>query len=339
MEFPGENLLIKMWETLVEKGIGGLITPFYTPWSEKRLALSRVEIDKVFRIATLKAEQEIAQIENNGANLIGYESASSAENKAEVSVRDIVLSNDIKRLVREEINVAKAINHANGRLIEDDSDLPKEEVSQDWLNAWRDNASKVSDEEVLSLWGNVLAQEFLEPGRYSLRLLELLRTMSKSEALLVEKLAPYYSELGIIYGCVTEENFTASDEIFLEASKITRSELNLLEEIGIVSGISSLGVIQEPLNIRKVNELGFLSFILINDKALMISSKNLNKGAKFSCYEVTKVGKEVLSLITYETKPHHLKWLADQLTDDYQVTMCEKIDNHFNPTIFFNSYF
>ncbi len=30
MDLPGEKLLIKMWETLVERGIGGLLTPWQT---------------------------------------------------------------------------------------------------------------------------------------------------------------------------------------------------------------------------------------------------------------------------------------------------------------------
>lgn len=337
MQMPGEALLLKMWETLVEKGIGGLITSLLTPWHDKRLALSRIEIDKVCKIATFRAEQEIAQITNSEIKLIGHSDITPEENGSELSIKDIVLNNDMKRLIREEINVAKAINYANGRLIEDESELPKEEISQDWLNTWRDNARKVSDEEVQSLWGNVLAQEFLEPGRYSLRLLELLKTMSKSDALLIEKIAPYTSELGIIFGRVIEGSFSLSDDTFLNTSRITKDELALLEEIGIVSGIASLGSIQEILNLRKKDELGFLSFILAKDKALMFSSKNSNNSFKLVFYKVTKVGREVLSLINYEIEPQHLKWLAEQLTDDYQVTMCEVIDNNFKPVFSFNN--
>ena len=30
MEFPGEKLIVKLWETLAEKGIGALLTPWQT---------------------------------------------------------------------------------------------------------------------------------------------------------------------------------------------------------------------------------------------------------------------------------------------------------------------
>ena len=37
MEFPGEKLVTKMWETLAEKGIGAALQP----WHEKRLGEAR----------------------------------------------------------------------------------------------------------------------------------------------------------------------------------------------------------------------------------------------------------------------------------------------------------
>jgi hypothetical protein len=323
MEFPGENLLIKMWETLVERGVGGMITPFYTPWREKRLALSRVEIDKVCRIATLNAEQEIAQIANNQTNLIGYESTASVENKSEISVRNMVVNNDLKRLIHEEINVAKAINYANGRLIEDDSDLPKEEVSQDWLNTWRDNASKVSDEEVQSLWGNLLAQEFLEPGRYSLRLLEFLRTMSKSDALLIEKIAPFISNNWLIY-----ERRGCKDNLF-DNFNIKESEIDFLEEIGILLGVSASGKTATANNLHE-KENSFLASIKVSkDRIIAISSDDKDKVVQYQLYEVSRIGGEVLSLIEANINFDYVVWLGSQFVGDFKVEVFKKNNNDY----------
>lgn len=323
MEFPGENLLIKMWETLVERGIGGMITPFYTPWREKRLALSRVEIDRVCRIATLNAEQEIAQIASNQTNLIGYDSTTSIEGESEISVRDIVLSNDMKRLIREEINVAKAINHANGRLIEDNSDLPNEEVSQDWLNTWRDNASKVSDEEVQSLWGNVLAQEFLEPGRYSLRLLEFLRTMSKSDALLIEKFAPFVSNNWFIY-----QRNGAKDSLFNHFN-VSESELSFLEEIGIFFGVAASGSVATATNHYEEKDEFLAQINMGEERIIMISSDEKDKVVKYSLYEVTKIGSEVFSLIEANINFDYIVWLGNQFVDDFKVEIIKKISDEY----------
>lgn len=323
MEFPGENLLIKMWETLVERGIGGMITPFYTPWREKRLALSRVEIDKVCRIATLNAEQEIAQIANNQTNLIGYDSTTAIEGESEISVRDIVLSNDMKRLIREEINVTKAINHANGRLIEDDSDLPNEKVSQDWLNTWRDNARKVSDEEVQSLWGNVLAQEFLEPGRYSLRLLEFLRTMSKSDAQLIEKIAPFISNNWLIY------ERRGSKGSLLNQFNITEKELSFLEEIGIILGFSASGKVATARNFHEEKDSFLARLDISKDRILIISSEDKDKVVEYSLYEVTKIGSEIFSLIKSEISFDYIVWLGNQFVEDFDVSIYKAVGESY----------
>ena len=39
MTWPGEGLLIKLWETLAEKGIGGLLKP----WQMKREAFAQIK--------------------------------------------------------------------------------------------------------------------------------------------------------------------------------------------------------------------------------------------------------------------------------------------------------
>lgn len=314
MQMPGEALLLKMWETLVEKGIGGLITSLLTPWHDKRLALSRIEIDKVCKIATFRAEQEIAQITNSEIKLIGHSDITPEENGSELSIKDIVLNNDMKRLIREEINVANAINYANERLIEDISDVPKEEMSQDWLNTWRDNASKVSDEEVQSLWGTVLAQEFLEPGRYSLRLLEFLRTISKADALLIERFAPFVVRRELIHG-VKQDDETA----FLEEFDFSVDELKFLEEMNIISGASTLGMIATLKNLKE-EEGSFLAKINIDqNRVILLSDDNKDKTAQFNFFQVTKIGQEIFSLIDMNVSVRYVNWLAQQYTKDFKV--------------------
>lgn len=322
MQMPGEALLIKMWETLIEKGIGGLIVPYYVIWKNRKLALSKIELDKQCRIATSKAEQEIAQITSSETKLIGYETLPSEENASEVSIKNII-NNDVKRLIREEINVAKAINYANERLIEDFSETPKDEINQDWLNTWRDNASKVSNEEVQSLWGNVLAQEFLEPGRYSLRLLEFLRTMSKSDALLIEKIAPFISNDRIIY-----KREKSNNNLF-NSFNIMKSELSFLEEIGIIFGVSAGGMVATANNLNE-EKLGFLAAITIDENTtITISSSERDKVVKYGLYEMTKIGSEVLSLIGIGISSDYVAWLGNQFVEDFKVEIFKKIDDKY----------
>ena len=41
MEFPGEKLLIRLWETIAEKGIGGWLRP----WQNRREGQSRIDAE------------------------------------------------------------------------------------------------------------------------------------------------------------------------------------------------------------------------------------------------------------------------------------------------------
>ena len=54
MEFPGEKLVIKLWETIADKGIGSLLKPwqirregraFLDVRRDEMLALAQVEVD------------------------------------------------------------------------------------------------------------------------------------------------------------------------------------------------------------------------------------------------------------------------------------------------------
>jgi hypothetical protein len=63
--------------------------------------------------------------------------------------------------------------------------------SETWLNHFFDYARFVSDEEVQSIWGKVLAGEVQNPGHFSLRTLDVLRNLSKHEAQLFQRVARF----------------------------------------------------------------------------------------------------------------------------------------------------
>lgn len=55
-------------------------------------------------------------------------------------------------------------------------------IDQSWLEEFQDHAEKASDESVRAMWGNLLAGEMNNPGRYSKRLMSVLSDMSASDA-------------------------------------------------------------------------------------------------------------------------------------------------------------
>jgi hypothetical protein len=53
MEWPGERLIIRLWETLAEKGIGSLLKP----WQIKREGIAHIEVRRAELLALAQAER------------------------------------------------------------------------------------------------------------------------------------------------------------------------------------------------------------------------------------------------------------------------------------------
>ena len=65
MTWPGEALLIKLWETLAEKGVGGLLKP----WQIKREALAQTQARQTELVALADAEREAEEIRSGRLKL------------------------------------------------------------------------------------------------------------------------------------------------------------------------------------------------------------------------------------------------------------------------------
>lgn len=206
LDFPGEKLVIKLWETLAEKGIGALLTP----WQTKREGLARIEVRRDELLMLAQAETDAADLRSGRKQLRPDGSLMLASNvDPDALVVDQQLVNSIERTLklpdairasqvtatienaRREINVTKAVLYAEEQLASDSQQPPSRHIEEDWLFAWRDYAGRVAAEDLQRLWGSVLAGEVKVPGRYSMRTLELLKTLSKEEAEAISKLASY----------------------------------------------------------------------------------------------------------------------------------------------------
>src|SRR6218665_3645581 len=65
MDFPGEKLVIKLWETLTEKGIGGLLSP----WQATRERRVRNEVRRNEILMLAQAETDAADIRSGKKQL------------------------------------------------------------------------------------------------------------------------------------------------------------------------------------------------------------------------------------------------------------------------------
>ena len=65
MQFFGEQLVIRMWETLIDKGVGGLLKP----WSIKREAIAALDVRTKELLAIAQAEMDISDIRSGKKRL------------------------------------------------------------------------------------------------------------------------------------------------------------------------------------------------------------------------------------------------------------------------------
>jgi len=307
MDFPGEKLVIKLWETVAEKGIGSL----FKPWQMRREGRASIELKREELIAIAQAECEAERIRHGDASgsgsparlLLADDNSQSNVKEQPAFARRIapaVESVVIADTVRREANVTRALLQAEEALESDPQVPPDAKVNEDWLYRWRDSASQVSTEELQNLWGRLLAGEVKAPGTYSLRTLEFLRNLSQQEAEAVSKLSQFVIE-GAIYR-------QAQD--LLEAQGLSYGFLLYMQQLGIVAGVEAVGI---EVMWKSLDKAKFARALKCNSVVLVATADNPELTIKLPIYQLTAVGSQVLSLGKFEPNVAYLEKVAEHL--------------------------
>src|SRR5688572_27544168 len=117
MTWPGENLMIRLWETLAEKGIGGLLKPGQI----RREGVAQIDVKRYQILALADAEREAEAIRQGSRALNDNYSLSSVDQVKVIELPDrtplqIAATAAAADSLRREINVAKAIVQAEEEL-------------------------------------------------------------------------------------------------------------------------------------------------------------------------------------------------------------------------------
>lgn len=288
----GEKLLVKMWKTIADEGIGSLLSP----WQIKREGRAHIDVRRDDLLILAQAEIDAKAIREGKKQFLpklglvdikrefDETSTISFPTQIEISGEIDKLSESMKntklsREIQEEININKTIIYAEDELKNDSQEPPEEEIDSDWFTRWQDNAKKVKAEELQKLWAKTLAGEVKSPGTYSLRTLDFIKNISKDEAIMISKVAPF------ILGKSIYKDDT------LEESGIDFSLLLEMEDLTILSGIKGVGLKIEYVSIDKDI---FKNHMIGKNKILLIENKDKNKSFSLNCYKVTKLGQEIL---------------------------------------------
>jgi hypothetical protein len=293
MEFdwPGEKLLLKLWDTIGPKGIGALLKP----WQMRREGTAAAEIKRLNSLMLAQTKIEVSAIQAGkkvllpGGKLedVGTGPVTETEPVAHLAIiaemEELVRENIRHEALRREVSVAKAILYAEQEFEQDNDKATDVPISDDWLLRWRDNASSISSDELQALWGKVLAGEVKSPGAFSLRTLEFLRNLSREDASLIERAAPL-----VLKGMIVRPDTSS-----VLVGDLEFSHLLELQDLGILSGVEGSGVTNHVISTSKTH---FENALTCHGRVLFITHDDPTRVLLLPAYIVTKLGKEVIKL-------------------------------------------
>ncbi|OMG75091.1 hypothetical protein BW685_00015 [Burkholderia ubonensis] len=180
--------------------------------------------------------------------------------------------------VRRQGNLEAVVEIAATNLPTEISDEPIDDM---WLTRFFSAAEDVSNENMQAIWGRVLANETARPGRYSLRALEALRTLSSREAEKFEVVASL-----LILGFV----FKLDRELLRELG-LSWTDVELMRAIGLISHAD----LHTRFDMPQV--LHYHGHTLLVERQQKEGSPNTPMQAgQFGVYVLTPLGDELSSL-------------------------------------------
>lgn len=213
------------------------------------------------------------------------------------------------KILRERVNIDRISQIAAEQLKSDAVDVKSAEageappISEDWLNAFEDEAAKMSSEKMQGLFGKILAGEIRAPASYSIKTVKLMAQLDNNAATLFQRLCslsislriPFSPSGNALDARVVSMGSASSNSLLVYG--LPFSALNILHEYGlIISDYNSY----MPYN-KSVLKNGpvFLPFIYENKLWAFVANTETQTDPDFKVNGValSTAGKELLSIV------------------------------------------
>lgn len=220
-------------------------------------------------------------------------------------------------------NFINTVNFAGDELLKSNEEIEfEEEVDFDWLMRFFDTVGCISNEDLQKLWGKVLAGEVRQPGRCSLRTLDIIRNMSKNEAAIFNKLCEFVLVSGdchFIYpdGFLGDYEYNKEMCGLIKRTGLTYSESIIpMTECGLLSIEHELATDFKQDKILSIYNKDLTCIIKADDKK--------ESSISFEPYFLTKSGVELFNII---------KGTANFKFDTEYAVSCFKALKYLNPEL------
>ena len=228
------------------------------------------------------------------------------------------------RLVLQETikqhNIECVVDNAY-EILEKEENCSEEPVEQGWINRFFDSVADVSDEDLQKLWGKLLAGEIRQPKSYSLRTLETLKNLSKYEATLFQKIAPY------IIKCYGNDSKTFYDYFLLSGLLTDSTAISKIQiDFSVILDLSNAGLISVDNFINAGVDISphEAEVVYGTCKNIMLFNGGQNTAKiRAGAFILTTAGRELLPIVlsTSQIKPYET-----YMNDCWNLILKESMD-------------
>jgi hypothetical protein len=238
------------------------------------------------------------------------------------SIAVIAADTHASKILRQTVNTAKVLQHAAEDIKREpppaDQAIP--DITDDWLNAFEQEAVNMSSEHMQKLFGKILAGEIRRPTTYSIRTVKLMAQLDNRAAELFRNLCsvaltlhfgPYIQDSRVV--AVADGAATSNG---LQKYGLSFSDLNILFEYGLIIGDYN-SYIPYQHSIVEGNNV-HVPFRYMNSHFALKPTKEMSQEQKqaFRLHGValSRAGMELIGIVDLEENPNYTAALREHLT-------------------------
>lgn len=241
------------------------------------------------KLSNAQTEKDIKLIENGIAE---FRDGKFILNSEMINNPTTVVGNIINnQTIIEQENVQQSLNKALEYLSGiEDNEVSDDVIEQTFFNKWFNFSKEVSDDELQSLWGRLLAEELCSPNSINYLVLNTFSLMSKRQLESFLKIVPYtaYSHL------VFYDNNNQKNELFEGTSTF---ELQELQDLKLIKEFNSSFNTSYPLMSGTVDgkKSYYFSKSYHGEYVLYLESES-DEPIQVTAYQLTSIGQKALEI-------------------------------------------
>lgn len=211
-----------------------------------------------------------------------------------------------KRELRRQINIESVVSEALDLLPDKVTD---EALDEDWIAQFFNHCQDVSGKELQSLWSKLLAGEVAAPGSYSLRTLNLVKMLNKSDAELFTRLCcfAWAENEG---GSLKYHLWTNGTDLLLEEKGLLFEDFLKLQHLGLIYPSSKITSKGSPFTLSYYGQVNKFIYLDSTDPVPTLDT-----------FALTDVGQELSLICGSNADEEYLDVLRDSLDKEKSVIM------------------